>query len=72
MGNIEYKNKTKKAPGISPGGFIKGGGYLLSHLMCSTIGAIGLNFSVRNGKRWIPNATATLNMLRVRSEKMKN
>ncbi len=22
--------------------------------MCSTIGALGLNFSVRNGKRWNP------------------
>ena len=27
---------------------------------CSTIGAIGLNFSVRNGKRWIPNAITAL------------
>ncbi len=26
----------------------------------STIGANGLNFSVRNGKRWIPVAIATL------------
>ena len=26
---------------------------LLSH-NCSTIGANGLNFSVRNGKRWTP------------------
>ena len=24
-------------------------------LYCSTIGADGLNFSVRNGKRWIPD-----------------
>ena len=39
----------------------KNGGYLLSHFLGSTIGAIGLNFSVRNGKRWIPNATTTLN-----------
>ena len=29
----------------------------------STIGANGLNFSVRNGKRWIPVAIATLNLL---------
>ena len=36
----------------------KDGGYLLS-LRTSTIGAIGLNFSVRNGKRWIPNAITT-------------
>ncbi len=29
-------------------------------LLRSTIGAIGLNFSVRNGKRWIPDAITTL------------
>ena len=29
-------------------------------LHCSTIGAAGLNFSVRNGKRWNPGAIATL------------
>ena len=34
------------------------GGYLLSHKR-STIGAVGLNFSVRNGKRWNPDAIAT-------------
>ena len=28
-------------------------------LHCSTIGAGGLNFSVRNGKRWDPAAIAT-------------
>ena len=28
------------------------GGYLLSHLVGSTIGVSELNFSVRNGKRW--------------------
>jgi len=28
-------------------------------LHCSTIGAGGLNFSVRNGKRWNPAAIAT-------------
>ncbi|SHK63880.1 hypothetical protein SAMN05216463_1081 [Xylanibacter ruminicola] len=26
---------------------------------CSTIGAGGLNFSVRNGKRWDPTAITT-------------
>ena len=36
-----------------------GGGYLLSHFR-STIGVVRFNFSVRNGKRWIPNAIATL------------
>jgi len=28
-------------------------------LHCSTIGAGGLNFSVRNGKRWDPAAITT-------------
>ena len=28
-------------------------------LRCSTIGACGLNFSVRDGKRWSPAAVAT-------------
>ena len=36
----------------------KNGGDLLSHLG-STIGVTGLNFSVRNGKRWNPGAIAT-------------
>ena len=30
--------------------------------LCSTIGAVGLNFSVRNGKRWNPNAIDRLNI----------
>ena len=30
---------------------------------CSTIGADGLNFSVRNGKRWNPDAIITQNGL---------
>ena len=29
--------------------------------ICSTIGAVGLNFSVRDGKRWIPDAINRLN-----------
>ena len=29
--------------------------------MRSTIGAVGLNFSVRNGKRWNPDAITTGN-----------
>ena len=31
-------------------------------LSCSTIDVIGLNFSVRNGKRWNPNAKTTWNL----------
>ena len=38
---------------------VKDGGYLLSHLVGSTIGAAGLNFSVRDGKRWGTGAVAT-------------
>ena len=37
----------------------EGGGYLLSHFR-STIGVMRFNFSVRNGKRWIPHAITTL------------
>ena len=37
----------------------KGGGDLLSHFR-STIGAMRLNFSVRDGKRWSPHAIAAL------------
>ena len=40
------------------------GGCLLSHLR-STIGVTGLNFSVRDGKRWIPGAITTLISLAV-------
>ena len=36
-----------------------GGGYLLSRFR-STIGAVRLNFSVRNGKRWNPHTITTL------------
>ena len=43
----------------------RGGGYLLSHFRC-TIGVVRFNFSVRNGKRWIPHAIATLVRFAVR------
>jgi hypothetical protein len=33
----------------------KDGGDILSHNKCSTICADGLNYSVRNGKRWAPS-----------------
>ena len=36
------------------------GGYLLSRSAGSTIGVSGLNFSVRNGKRWDTAAIATI------------
>ena len=38
----------------------KKGGYLLSRSAGSTIGVSGLNFSVRNGKRWDTAAIATI------------
>ena len=39
--------------------YLKKGGDLLYRLVDSTIGATGLNFSVRNGKRWNPGAITT-------------
>ena len=51
----------KKSPHPPVGGLkglIKVGDDLLSHFR-STIGAVGLNFSVRNGKRWNPDAIVT-------------
>ena len=52
--------KKQKAPEVSLRGLpFYGGGALLSRSP-STIGAAGLNFPVRNGKGWIPRATAAL------------
>ena len=39
--------------------FIKTAASYSPALHCSTIGAGGLNFSVRNGKRWDPAAITT-------------
>ena len=53
------RTKQKKPlSDFSEGGLNKEGGYLLSRLR-STIGVTGLNFSVRNGKRWNPGAITT-------------
>ena len=50
--HIENKQKT---PALVASGFsLRVGGDLLSHSVCSIIGAAGLNFSVRNGKRCAP------------------
>ena len=49
------RNKQKKAPQRDAAEPVQDGGYLLSR-ECSTIGAGGLNFSVRDGKRWDPAA----------------
>ena len=51
-------NKIRKGVPFWNALLIKVGDDLLSH-NCSTIGAIGLNFSVRNGKRWNPDAIVT-------------
>ena len=44
--------RCRSGPGIE---VCEGGGYLLFRFR-STIGVAGFNFSVRNGKRWIPRA----------------
>ena len=50
--------KKKDAPDSFVQSVLKNGSDLLSHLR-STIGVNGLNFSVRNGKRWNPATIAT-------------
>ena len=50
--------KQTKNPGKNQGFVKKVGDDLLYHFR-STIGANGLNFSVRKGKRWIPIAIIT-------------
>ena len=56
----KQKTNKQKAPEVSLRGLpFYGGGALLSRFP-STIGAAGLNFPVRNGKGWIPRATAAL------------
>ncbi len=47
----------QRRPDVCPGA--GGGGYLLSHFR-SIIGVVRFNFSVRDGKRWIPYAITTL------------
>ena len=59
--HMTYPHKSDSgvtAYAITPELFAEKGGYLLSHFR-STIGTIGLNFSVRNGKRWNPNVITT-------------
>ena len=53
----QYKKKSRVTKNVIR--LCRGGGYLLSHFR-STIGVVRFNFSVRNGKRWIPHAIATL------------
>ena len=58
MGKNIFNKKTDRLF-RQPVSFEKIGDYLLSTLYRSTIGANGLNFSVRDGKRWNPGAIAT-------------
>ena len=55
----------KKARSLLSPGFCKIWRLPTLPLLRSTIGAGGLNFSVRNGKRWNPAAITTLNLHRV-------
>ena len=60
--SLQSVNKKKREPSdYNPKALcsLKKGGYLLSHFVGSTIGVGGLNFSVRNGKRWNTAAIAT-------------
>ena len=64
----EAGRDTKKIPGrrLSQAGSrepIKKAASYSPALLCSTIGAGGLNFSVRNGKRWDPAAIATRSII---------
>ena len=59
---MDRLHKTKKKPprNISVlGGSVKKAATYSPALHCSTIGAGGLNFSVRNGKRWDPATVTT-------------
>ena len=61
--NKEEQN-TKKSPDslLNQGSQVKMAASYSPALHCSTIGAGGLNFSVRNGKRWDPAAITTWNI----------
>ena len=54
-------NKKREPPSIPAQGFsLRKRRLPTLPLLRSTIGVVGLNFSVRNGKRWNPNAITTL------------
>ena len=62
-GNLATAIKKPVPPpgmGRARGNGMEKGGYLLSRLAGSTIGEGGLNFSVRDGKRWDTAAIATM------------
>ena len=55
---VEIKKDSRKTD-CFPRVLIKKAASYSPTLHCSTIGANGLNFSVRNGKRWNPVAITT-------------
>ena len=59
--NIQNNPNKQKEPRLiaEPGLRKKKAASYSPALHCSTIGAGGLNFSVRNGKRWDPAAITT-------------
>ena len=61
MINDPMHTNNKKAPCLiaETGCLLKVAASYSPALHCSTIGASGLNFSVRNGKRWDPAAITT-------------
>lgn len=59
-GGGKRERRPTKKPMLGEHGLVEEvGSDLLSHLWGSIIGAEGLNYSVRNGKRWDPLAIAT-------------
>ncbi len=56
---ISMLNRKKPQAIAGSGLLIKTAASYSPALHCSTIGAGGLNFSVRNGKRWDPAAITT-------------
>ena len=61
VASARIQTKIPRADGKPcTGNLSKKGGYLLSRFAGSTIGVSGLNFSVRNGKRWDTAAIATI------------
>ena len=55
-----HKTRSPRPAWAVRGNGMEKGGYLLSRLAGSTIGEGGLNFSVRDGKRWDTAAIATM------------
>ena len=65
-----YNTKNPSGAQLPRDLVLKGAASYSPALPCSTIGAIGLNFSVRNGKRWNTDAIATQRGLTLLTGKM--